>query len=316
MGFKRFLTISIYAFLLTVSPVFAKESNSAAFYTDGCLAFSNGNWESSVSLLKKAVEDPLFDIADVRYMLISAEIYAGDEKSALVECDDFLTTFKDYIYYSRVQYTKGKLLFNLKEYNRAYVILSDFCHNNKEDDFYPTALFYMAECLYADSSFDYAETLYEQIVKDYSDNEKAEPAQFRLESIAQRSREEKLLYLLQQTNDELAAAKADYENQVKLLASDSNAVEAETVEKLLESQRKNKELEEQLKDMENQLQELKVLQSEKNVQFVQSEVESQQKVQASEVEKIIQQKDNQNDVKRLKEKAQVLQLMLNKRMGE
>ena len=311
MTLKKFLTGSALLLFFIASPIFANDTNSAAFYSEGCSAFSRGEWDSAVFLLRQTVSEPAFNTADANYMLITAEIYAGDEKSALSDCDEYLNSFPNSFYYSRIQYTKGKLLYKLKEYEKAIITLSDFCHKNQNSELYPSALFYIAESLYADYKYEEAEAIYERIVKEYPDTEKVSASQYRLESIAQRSREEKLLYLLKQTGEEYLSAKEDYEKQLKLSNSDSI-----TREKLVDIQQKNKDLEEQIQEMEDQIQQLKILQAEKDAQIAQKEADEQKRIQEAELEKLNQQKQNQENIRKLKEKAQILQQMMDKKKGE
>lgn len=311
MTLKKFLTGSALLLFFIASPIFANDTNSAAFYSEGCSAFSRGEWDSAVFLLRQTVSDPAFNTADANYMLITAEIYAGDEKSALSDCDEYLNSFPNSFYYSRIQYTKGKLLYKLKEYEKAIITLSDFCHKNQNSELYPSALFYIAESLYADYKYEEAEAIYERIVKEYPDTEKVSASQYRLESIAQRSREEKLLYLLKQTGEEYLSAKEDYEKQLKLSNSDSI-----TREKLVDIQQKNKDLEEQIQEMEDQIQQLKILQAEKDAQIAQKEADEQKRIQETELEKLNQQKQNQENIRKLKDKAQILQQMMDKKKGE
>lgn len=311
MTLKKFLTGSALLLFFIASPIFANDINSAAFYSEGCSAFSRGEWDSAVFLLRQTVSDPAFNTADANYMLITAEIYAGDEKSALSDCDEYLNSFPNSFYYSRIQYTKGKLLYKLKEYEKAIITLSDFCHKNQNSELYPSALFYIAESLYADYKYEEAEAIYERIVKEYPDTEKVSASQYRLESIAQRSREEKLLYLLKQTGEEYLSAKEDYEKQLKLSNSDSI-----TREKLVDIQQKNKDLEEQIQEMEDQIQQLKILQAEKDAQIAQKEADEQKRIQEAELEKLNQQKQNQENIRKLKDKAQILQQMMDKKKGE
>ena len=311
MTLKKFLTGSALLLFFIASPIFANDTNSAAFYSEGCSAFSRGEWDSAVFLLRQTVSDPAINTADANYMLITAEIYAGDEKSALSDCDEYLNSFPNSFYYSRIQYTKGKLLYKLKEYEKAIITLSDFCHKNQNSELYPSALFYIAESLYADYKYEEAEAIYERIVKEYPDTEKVSASQYRLESIAQRSREEKLLYLLKQTGEEYLSAKEDYEKQLKLSNSDSI-----TREKLVDIQQKNKDLEEQIQEMEDQIQQLKILQAEKDAQIAQKEADEQKRIQEAELEKLNQQKQNQENIRKLKDKAQILQQMMDKKKGE
>jgi len=247
---KAFFISLIILFICT--GLFANESASSA-YLEGCKAFSRGEWNSAVFLLKKAASYPENDNPDTQYMMISAEIYAEDYKNALDDCDDFLKVFPDSLYVARIQYMKGKLLYNLGEYEKSIVVLSDFCHRNEENDLYPSALFYIAECLFTDYKYDEAEAIYERIVTQFPDSEKVSASQYRIENIAQRSREEKLLYLLKQTGEEYLSAKEDYEKQLKLY--NSEAINT-TREKLMDAQQKNKDLEEQIRNLQIQIETL------------------------------------------------------------
>lgn len=254
---KKIMTKKVVAFfaacLVSIS-AFASEISSAAF-VEGCKAFSNGDWTSAEFLLRKAVGYRENQNPDTYYMLISAETYAGDDRSALDDCDFFLENFSHSIYYPRIQYQKGRALYKLGEYEKSIIALSDFCHKNENDDMYPYALFYIGESLFAGYKYDEAAAIYQRIVLDFPESEKSAAAQYRIDSILQRGREEKLLYLLKQTGEEYLSAKEEYEKQLRLYNSDSlNS----TKQKLTEAQQKNKELEDKIRDLEMQLTALKM----------------------------------------------------------
>lgn len=291
-------TLLAALFFSLIVPSFASETASAA-YLEGCTAFYRGEWESSVFLLKKAVSYPENNTADVNYMLITAQIYAGNNADALSDCERFLKAYPKSIYIPRIQYTQGKLLYSLGNYEKAIVILSDFCHKNEKNDLYPSALFYIAESLYAGYKFDEAESIYEKIVANYPDNNKVAAAQYRLESIAQRSREEKLLYLLKQTGEEYLAAKEDYEKQLKYSSTDSAS---NARERLMNAQSKNQELEDQIADLERQIAKLKAEQVDKDNQ-IQKMIEDEEKMK---IEKV-------DSIRKLKEKALVVQDLIDEK---
>ena len=264
-GKKTFALAFVFS-LLVFSSVAAGSAALSAF-TEGCKAYSRGDWDSSVFLLKKATAYSEFDTADTNYMLITAEIYSGDKKSALAEADLFLSKFPLSMYIPRVLYVKGKLLYNLGAYEESAVTLSDFCNRYPGNDLYPSALFYIAEDLYEGCKYDESEALYERIVSDYPDCDKVPAAQYRLDSIAQRSREEKLLYLLKQTGEEYLAAKEDYEKQLRLYNSEAVST---TRDRLVDAQQRNRDLEEQIEDLKNQIAELKeeqALKAEEEIQL-------------------------------------------------
>ncbi len=292
--------VLICAFWLLCGPLFAEDAATSA-YLEACRAFSRGEWNTAELLLKKAVAYPQYNNADANYMLITAEIYAGDDVNALKDAEAFLKKYPASIYEPRIQYMRGKLLYGLGEYEKAIIVLSDFCHQYETSELYPSALFYIAEALYAGYKYDEAEALYEQIISTYPDSDKLSASQFRLESIAQRSREEKLLYLLKQTGEEYLAAKEDYEKQLRLY--NSEAINT-TRERLLDAQQKNQELEEQIRELENQIAELKAEQN------ARAEQEESVLVAAKKEDVFNETSSTEDDLKLLKQKARLVQWLI------
>lgn len=245
---KRFIVAA--ALLLAVSfTAFSSESATNAF-VEGCRAYSQGDWTSAKFTLRKAVSYSQNVNPDTYYMLIASEVNDGDYKAALNHCDTYISKFPGSIYYDRICYLKGKVLYSLGENENAIIVLSDFCHQNEKDELYPYALFYIGESLYDEYNYDEALSIYQQVILSYPDCPKAPAAQYRIESIQQRGREEKLLYLLKQTGEEYLSAKEEYEKQLRLYNSESiNS----TRQKLADSQMRNEELERQVSDLERQI---------------------------------------------------------------
>ncbi len=253
---KRFI-LQICFFLFISLSVFCEKTESKVLnslagiaFADGCRSYSVGDWETAVILLKKAAGFPENLTSDTYYMLINAELKIGENEDALSYCDYFLHNFPNSDYISRVKYLKGRILFNLQEYERSVIELSDFCHQYENDEMYANALFYIAESMYDCYQYDEACLVYGRIVSEFSDSEKAVVARYRLESVAQRSREEKLLYLLKQTGEEYLSAKEEYEKQLRLNNSESVYT---AKQKLQDTKDKNAELERQILELESQI---------------------------------------------------------------
>ena len=298
---KTFALAFVMSLLCGSSFIFAADASSSSAYLEACKAFSRGEWNSAEILLRKAVAYPQNNNADTNYMLITAEIYAGDDSSALKDTEAFLRSYPSSIYTARVQYMRGKLLYNLGEYEKSIIVLSDFCHQYENSELYPSALFYIAESLYSGYKYDEAEALYERIIAQYPDNDKVSASQYRMESIAQRSREEKLLYLLKQTGEEYLAAKEDYEKQLRLY--NSEAINT-TRERLADAQQKNQELEDQIRDLETQIAELKKEQE-------QRESQEQPVLVAAKKEDVFTETSSlDEDVRLLKQKARLVQWLI------
>lgn len=248
---KRFFLIAA-VFITTTFSVFSNESASSAFI-EGCKAYSQGEWASAKFMLKKAVSYKENINPDTYYMLIASEINDGDYKVAYNDCNFYLKSFPKSVYYSRITYLKGKVLYSLGEYEKSIISLSDFCHQYKDSDLISYALFYIGESLFAGYQYDEARAVYQRIVTEFPESEKTPAAQYRIESILQRAREEKLLYLLKQTGEEYLSAKEEYEKQLRLYNSESINT---TRQKLNEAQLRNEELEKQIADLEAQIAEL------------------------------------------------------------
>ena len=243
-------------FLLCVAFSFsaAASESAASAFAEACKAYSKGDWADAKFMLRKAVSYKENLNPDTFYMLITAEVYDGDNKNALDDCDFFLENFPDSMYYSRVYYQKGKLLYSLGEYEKCIIVLSDYCHRYEKDELYSFALFYIGESLFAGYKYDEAGSIYERIVTEFPESPKTPAAQYRLETILQRGREEKLLYLLKQTGEEYLAAKEDYERQLRLY--NSEAVDS-TRKRLAAAQTRNDELENKVRALEMEIESLK-----------------------------------------------------------
>lgn len=225
-------------------------SNNDDFLLDGYESYRKNDWSSAMFFFRKQginniQEEPM-------YMLIMSEIYGGDYKSALSDSEFFLNKYPDSRYVPYIQYQKGRCLHFLSRNEDCILVLSDFCHQNPDSEMYAAALYWIAEAFYSEYNFDSALALYERIVVDFSNDEKAFDARYRIEMIEQRQREEKLLYLLKVTGEENLAVREDYERQLRLYKAEDKMglkkqlneaqLRIQSLEKLLSEERYNSEL--------------------------------------------------------------------------
>ena len=300
---KRFTALAVICLSLTTF-LTASESASSAF-VEACKSYSRGDWSDAKFQLKKAVSYKENLNPDTYFMLIMAEVYDGDNKTALDDCNFFLDNFSDSLYYARVYYQKGKQLYTLGEYEKSIVVLSDFCHLYDEDELYSYALFYIGESLFAGYKYDEAGSVYERIVTEYPESAKTPAAQYRNETILQRGREEKLLYLLKQTGEEYLSAKEEYERQLRLY--NSEAVDS-TRQKLTAAQARNESLEKQVSELELEIAALKNSQVESERIIQELKDAGEKDVPAAEPFD-----EKKYQLKLLKEKALEAQKMLNEK---
>ncbi|MBR1723119.1 MAG: tetratricopeptide repeat protein, partial [Treponema sp.] len=206
----------------------------------GADAYMAGDWTSAIFFLRKVVSTPGNFTDENVFMLIKSEIYAGEYRQAESDCERFLSQFPASPYSGYVSYQKGRLLHLLAKNEDAVLCLSDFCHENPESDLFPLALFWIAESFYDEYNFESARGLYERLVNDYPACEKSPQAQYKLDLIERRSREEKLLYLLKVIGEENLSTREEYERQLRVYSlEDENGVR----KALLEAQARIAELE-------------------------------------------------------------------------
>lgn len=211
----------------------------------GFEAYRKGNWIDAQFFLKKVgASDAGYD-PETLYMLVMSQMNAGEYKSAGFDADLFLKKFPSSFYAPYMQFQKGKALHLLGKNEDAVLVLSDFCHQYQDSELYSSALYWIAECFYAEYNFDSARALYERIVLDFPADDKVLDAKYRIEMISQREREEKLIYLLKVTGEENLAAREEYERQMRMLQTEDKMGMRKS---MLDAQNKISDLENRLEN--------------------------------------------------------------------
>lgn len=225
--------IAVMAVIACLAWAYADESNA---FVQGSAAFKDGDWKAAMMLLRRATAEEKYDTDATRYMLVMAEINGSEAEAASADCDTFISRYPDSPYLSIVQYQKGRALFMMQDYDRCALCLSDFCHQYPDSPLYPSALFWIGECFFEAGSYDEAGALYTRVVDEYPADKKASEARYRLDTIAERLREAKLLYLLKKTGEEYLSTKEDYERQKQLgLIGAGGAVSTQDTEEIAAS---------------------------------------------------------------------------------
>lgn len=211
---KVFAAVAAVCLLLCVAALSA-ETTQNSLLVQGLEAYRRGDWTSSLFFLRKAATQPENINAETWYVLVMSEMYAGDYDSVLSDGSMFMSRFPRSSYVPQIEYQMARSYFIKEQYSDAVESFTAFCNSYPDHELIPSALFWMAESLYQTFHFDEAAPIFERIVKEYPDSAKVTEAAFRIELLNQRSREEKLLYLLRVTGEEYLAAREDYERQIK-----------------------------------------------------------------------------------------------------
>ena len=230
-----------------LAPLVAQRVSASSADTDalvsGYEAYRNEDWTSAMFFFRKAVSVSDSATDETWYMLIMSEMFSGEYKSALNDCNTFLQKYAFSMYVPYIQYQRGRCQHYLNQNESAILTLSDFCHQYPDHDLYASALYWIAESFYAEYNYDAARALYERIVMDFPRDTKVGAAQYRIDAIDQKGREEKLLYLLKVTGEENLAAREEYERQLKIYdAEDKIGLQ----QRLTEAQKRITELEDEL----------------------------------------------------------------------
>ncbi|MBQ9537897.1 MAG: outer membrane protein assembly factor BamD [Treponema sp.] len=185
---------------------------------EGLDAYNSKDFANATILLREALAGEEGN-SDVHYMLIMSEMYCEDYASVISDCTDFAASYPDSPLVPNVNYQKGKALHYKGDNDQAVMVLSDFCHENPRSPMYPSALYWIAECFYEDYNFTMAEGLFQRIIDVYPNDKKALDAKYKVDAIAQREREQKLLDLLKANNERFLEQQASYERQLKGMES-------------------------------------------------------------------------------------------------
>ncbi|MCR4790732.1 MAG: tetratricopeptide repeat protein [Treponemataceae bacterium] len=257
---------------LAVFSLLAQSASTSDFLAQGLQAYKEGNWDSAISLLKKAESMDETKGPDTLYMLIMAQMFHSDYKDVIANADRFLDQYPSSDYSAYVDYQKGRALYYLGNYQQAIEVMARFCNNNEKNEMFPSALFWMGECLYQTYHFEEAKGVFERVVNYYPDSAKYTEAVYRLDLITQREKEEKLLYLLKVTGEEFLASKSDFERELRQYKTSSSIdmktqldyVRSELAEKdksLSIMTEENEKLKAQIKNLQAQLEEAQKVQN-------------------------------------------------------
>lgn len=232
---------------LAVMPLCAQQVSASSDRADALMsgyeAYRNEDWTSAMFFFRKAVSVSDAATDETWYMLVMSEVFAGEYRNALDDCDSFLRQFPFSLYVPYILYQRGKSQHYLRQNENAILTLSDFCHQYPDHSLYASALYWIAESFYAEYNYDAARALYERIVTDFPRDTKVGAAQYRIDAIDQKGREAKLLYLLKVTGEENLAAREEYERQLRVYAAEDKLG---LQQRLVDAQRRIAELEDAL----------------------------------------------------------------------
>ena len=190
----------------------------------GLEAYKNKDWSNALFFLRKASGLSETSSEEIWLLMILTEMNVNDYDAVLRDADLFMRRFPSSPYIPNIEYQRSLARFGLEMYDEAAKGFSAFCENYPSHVLIPSALFWAGESLYRQYEYASAMPLYTRVVTEYEGSDKYAESLYRIELLKQREREEKLLYLLRVTVEEAAAAREEYERQIKKAESEENII--------------------------------------------------------------------------------------------
>ncbi|HOS29183.1 MAG TPA: tetratricopeptide repeat protein [Treponemataceae bacterium] len=309
MSLKRSALLTVFI-VCNIILVFSQSSPSKAelpssdFLVQGFEAYQRNDWPSALLYLRKAASLPQSSTAEVWYMLIMSQMYAGQYNEVLEDGDFFRRVFPESTYRPFIEYQIGRALYYTGKYDESIKCLGDFCVQYPSHEMYSSALFWMAESLYLTYYYDLARSLYERVITEYPHSSKTTECLYRIDVISQREKEEKLLYLLKVTGEEYLSSKEEYERQLKQYQTEESiGLRRQLNDSLLKISELEAALEEALRVQEQQKDKIEELN--KNAEALRNQTPD----STADL-------DRQRQILELKEKAGLIQQALDAGQGE
>ncbi|MFP4378526.1 MAG: tetratricopeptide repeat protein [Spirochaetales bacterium] len=204
---KRSLLIPVILFL--VAPVGFGQTRPAVppELANGLSAFENGDLERAVTLFDEAIAAPgsAYD-GHALYWKGRTYLALGRLQDAANTFDEFVNTYSEHPYLEESQYQRARVFYLDNQYEAAIQSLARFLERYPESEFSANALFWTAESLLALGRLDEAERLFREVTVSYPTSFRFEAAQYRLEILELKRRENELLTLLQWSHEEYLQA--------------------------------------------------------------------------------------------------------------
>ena len=258
---KTFFAVCCALFLCAASFAQTQDASRYAYGEDlvyGLEAYKNKDWSNALFFLRKAAGVKESSSEEVWLLMILTEMHVGDYYAVLRDADVFSRRFPSSPYIPNIKYQIQLARFGLGLYEESAEGFSAFVSNYPDHPLLPSALFWAGESLYRQYEYARALPLYKRVIDEYPESPKYAESVYRIDLLKQREREEKLLYLLRVTGEEAAAAREEYERQIKKAES----------EETISLKRRVRALEEQLTALQTTYAEEKTQKEELNAKIL------------------------------------------------
>lgn len=179
----------------------------------GLRAFQAGEFEEALEGFEAARSRDDIPAWDGHSLFWSArtQMALGRYESAANTFDLFLGRYSRHPYREEAAYQRARIFHIQDQYEAAIDRFMRFFDEFPDSEFYPNALYWTGEALFALGRLDEAQRLFAEVTERYPSSFRVEAARYRIDIIELARREEELLTLLQWSHEEYLSALETYQ---------------------------------------------------------------------------------------------------------
>lgn len=178
--------------------------------------FADGRYAEALPILQAVTTYGADNLRpEGHYWLAMSKIALNELTDALKLIDSFLQVYPLHSKSGDMMYQRGRVAFMLSDYESAIKNFSSFINSSPGSDNLANAIFWSAEAAYALGRMVEAENLYRSLVENFPESVKLEAAQYRLNLVQFKYREDELLTLLKWSHEESLRVIEEFQRREK-----------------------------------------------------------------------------------------------------
>jgi TolA-binding protein len=200
--------IGLLCLLVLTSAVYGQETSEAAdgqeLVSEGIESFEAGNYQQALSTFREVLFEPGFsgEHDDAYFWIARSALALNRLEEAAENLEFFISAYPEHPRFAEAHYLRGRVLYLQADYAQAIRAFEDFIQRFPESPFIANAYYWTGEAVLALGRLDQAERLFLTVIRDFPRSFRVEAAQYRVNIIELRRREEELLQLLRWSHEE------------------------------------------------------------------------------------------------------------------
>lgn len=202
--------------LFCVPALFSQTSTQVTNQIEaGKLFFQNGRYQEALASFRESLTDPrLSNLRAEASFWTAKTLYSlsrWDEASR--SFDAFLAQYPSDRNAVEAEYLRSRIYYLVEDYESAIQLFARFIQRYPTSPFVPNAYYWTAESFYSQGNLAEAKQVYQLIVNNYESSSRFEAAQYRLEVLDLKQKEQELIQLLRWTQEESIKLTQEFRRQ-------------------------------------------------------------------------------------------------------